>query len=112
MQVECGRASGSSPSLTRGWASHPALPAGPPSESTTPIDIKNSLHKSLTTFLKATEKDGLLKLKELKAGKGTELVVIGVFPKHIDAEAYRGYAMLRYVEDVHAKQEQRAEAER
>ncbi|KZP04579.1 hypothetical protein FIBSPDRAFT_1054586 [Athelia psychrophila] len=33
----------------------PFQPAGP-SEATTPIDIKNSLHKSPTTFLKAAEK--------------------------------------------------------
>ncbi|KZP09855.1 hypothetical protein FIBSPDRAFT_1051659 [Athelia psychrophila] len=45
-----------------------------PSEATTPIDIKKSSHKLLSTFLKAVEKDGLVKLKELKAGEGTELL--------------------------------------
>ncbi|KZP09841.1 hypothetical protein FIBSPDRAFT_873211 [Athelia psychrophila] len=90
----------------------PFRPACPLSEATTSIDIKNSSHKSLTTFLKAAEKDGLVKLKELKAGKGTELVVMGVFPKHIDVEAHRGYATLKDVEDTRAKKEQRAEAER
>ncbi|KZP15248.1 hypothetical protein FIBSPDRAFT_935339 [Athelia psychrophila] len=43
----------------------------------------------------------LVKLKELKRGNGTELVVMGMFPKHIDVEAHGGYATLRYVEDVH-----------
>ncbi|KZP05820.1 hypothetical protein FIBSPDRAFT_877106 [Athelia psychrophila] len=90
----------------------PFRPACPLSEATTSIDIKNSSHKSLTTFLKAAEKDGLVKLKELKASKGTELAVTGVFPKHIDVEAHRGYATLKDVEDTRAKKEQWAEAER
>ncbi|KZP30060.1 hypothetical protein FIBSPDRAFT_926587 [Athelia psychrophila] len=47
--------------------------------------------------LAAAEEGTLVKLKELEAGKGVELVLMGVFPKHID--------------DALAKKEQRAEAE-
>jgi hypothetical protein len=36
------------------------------SESSTPIDIKHSSDKSLTLFLKACEKDGLISLKPMK----------------------------------------------
>ncbi|KZP30063.1 hypothetical protein FIBSPDRAFT_926588 [Athelia psychrophila] len=83
----------------------PASPPSAPSGAPTPIDIKNSLHKSPTTFLKAAEKGGLVKLKELKAGKGPELVLMGVFHKHIDVEAHPRYATLKYVEDTRAKED-------
>ncbi|KAF7974399.1 hypothetical protein HWV62_12242 [Athelia sp. TMB] len=54
----------------------------------TPIDIKCSSHKSLTTFLKAAEKEGLLQLKERRMHKHMELLVVDVDPKHHDVAAH------------------------
>jgi translation initiation factor 2D len=39
------------------------------------VDIKHSGHKSLTAFLKASAKEGLIKLKESKG----EVVVTGTY---------------------------------
>lgn len=44
------------------------------SATSTPIDIKHSAHKSLTAFLKANAKEGLIKLKESKG----EVTVTGM----------------------------------
>ncbi|KAF7980439.1 hypothetical protein HWV62_38284 [Athelia sp. TMB] len=94
------------------YATHilPFRPAHP--SFNTPIDIKSSSHKSLTTFLKASEKEGLLKLKDIKTGKATELVVVGVFPKNVDVETHRQYITLKDVEEKRAKKEDNAERER
>ena len=99
-------------SATIFYATHilPFRPAHPSFE--TPIDIKSSSHKSLTTFLKASEKEGLLKLKDIKAGKATELVVVGVFPKHVEVETHRQYTTLKDVEEKRAKKEDNAVKER
>lgn len=88
----------------------PTSPNPPP---TTPIDIKSSSHKNLTAFLKSLEKEGLLKLKDQKTtGKSTELVITGVFPKHVDVIAHRKYTTLKDVDDRKAKKDEREEGER
>ena len=43
------------------------------STTSTPVDIKHSGYKSLTAFLKASAKEGLIKIKETKG----EVVVTG-----------------------------------
>lgn len=96
----------------------PSRPFVHPSSSSatpTPIDIKNSSHKSLTTFLKAAEKEGLIKLKDQKGttkSKSSDLVITGVFPKHADVLAHKEYKTLKEVEDKRAKKEEREEGER
>jgi len=42
----------------------------------TPVDIKHSVFKSLTPFLKSSAKEGLIKIKETKGG----VVVSGTVP--------------------------------
>jgi len=89
----------------------PSRPFIPPSfsgtgSSGTSIDIKNSSHKSLTTFLKTCEKEGLLKLKDQKiTSKSTELVITGVFPKHDGVVGHREYTTLKDMEDKKVKKE-------
>jgi translation initiation factor 2D len=95
----------------------PSRPFIPPSQSatTTPIDIKNSSHKSLTTFLKSVEKEGLIKLKDQKGttkSKSSDLVITGVFSKHVDVLAHRGYTTLKAVEEKKAKKQEKEEGER
>lgn len=68
-------------------------------------DAHPSSHQELTTFLKATEEDEMVKLEKLKAGNGAELVIMGVFPEHLDVEAHRRYARTWDVEDARAKKE-------
>jgi hypothetical protein len=95
--------------------SRPFICASSSNATTTPIDIKNSSHKSLTTFLKSVEKEGLLKLKDQKSSakpKTSELVITGVFPKHVDVVAHRKYTTVKDVEDKKAKKEEREEEER
>ena len=55
--------------------------------TSTPVDIKHSGYKSLTAFLKASAKDGLIKVKETKG----EVVVTGVYC----IEAFRFISLLR-----------------
>ncbi|KAG1728967.1 uncharacterized protein EDB91DRAFT_840487 [Suillus paluster] len=71
----------------------PSRPASSPSQPTisTPIDIKHSSHKSLAYFLKSAEKQGLLKLKEIKS----ELMVFSVTTSHTDVIAHRPYISLK-----------------
>ncbi|KII84045.1 hypothetical protein PLICRDRAFT_57876 [Plicaturopsis crispa FD-325 SS-3] len=76
----------------------------PPSASSTPIDIKHSAFKSLSAFLKSTEKDGLLKLKETKADG---LVVVGVSPKHAEVAGHRGYVTIKDIETKRERAEKR-----
>ncbi len=57
------------------------LPARPFSRTaTTPVDIKHSAFKSLSAFLRTSEKGGLLKLKDARP----DVVVAAVFPTHAD----------------------------
>lgn len=94
--------------------SRPFTPSSPEAgQSGTPIDIKSSSHKSLTTFLKACEKEGLLKLKDQKTtSKSTELVITAVFPKHADVVDHRPYTTLKDVENKKMKMEEREESKR
>lgn len=78
----------------------------------TPIDIKHSAYKSLTAFLKAAEKDGLVKLKESKGKGAGELQVIGVFGAHADVAGHRSYKTIGDADARREKQEERAEEER
>ncbi|KAF7964973.1 hypothetical protein HWV62_1294, partial [Athelia sp. TMB] len=75
----------------------------------TPIDIKCSSHKSLTTFLKAAEKEGLLQLKERRMHKHMELLVVDVDPKHHDVAAHHVYITLKDVEGKRAAKEVKTE---
>ncbi|KAF7980428.1 hypothetical protein HWV62_38262 [Athelia sp. TMB] len=75
----------------------------------TPIDIKCSSHKSLTTFLKAAEKEGLLQLKERRMHKHMELLVVDVDPKHHDVAAHHVYITLKDVEGKRAVKEVKTE---
>ncbi|KAI9432743.1 hypothetical protein H4582DRAFT_2191820 [Lactarius indigo] len=62
------------------------LPACPfLQNATTPVDIKHSTFKSLSAFLCASEKDGLLKLKHAQP----EVQVAVVFPRHADVITHR-----------------------
>jgi translation initiation factor 2D len=82
----------------------PSRPAHPPTAHTL-VDIKHSTHKSLTAFLKLCEKDGLIKLKDMKS----ELVITAVFPDHADVASHQSYTTLK---DAEAKREEREEAEK
>ncbi|KAG0700484.1 hypothetical protein DFH29DRAFT_931661 [Suillus ampliporus] len=88
----------------------PSRPAQSPSQPTisTPIDIKHSSHKSLAYFLKSAEKQGLLKLKEIKS----ELMVFSVAAAHADVVAHRPYLSLKNVSLRNEKRGQREEEER
>ncbi|KAH9177979.1 hypothetical protein EDB89DRAFT_1844148 [Lactarius sanguifluus] len=61
------------------------LPARPFSRTaTTPVDIKHSAFKSLSAFLRASEKGGLLRLKDARP----DVQVGAVFPTHADVIAH------------------------
>lgn len=94
----------------------PSRPFFPPGTRTprTPIDIKNSSHKTLTAFLKSLEKDGLLKLKEQKIpkSKAVEVVVTGVSAVHGEVLGHRKYTTIREEEERRARREEREESER
>ena len=53
--------------------------------ATTPVDIKHSAFKSLSAFLRASEKGGLVKLKDARP----DVVVTAVFPTHADVVAHQ-----------------------
>lgn len=84
----------------------PSRPAQSPSRQSvsTPIDIKHSSHKSLAYFLKSVEKQGLLKLKEIKS----ELMVFSIATSHADVVAHRQYLSLK---DVALRNEKRGKRE-
>lgn len=88
----------------------PSRPAQSPSQPTvsTPIDIKHSSHKSLASFLKSAEKQGLLKLKEIKS----DLMVFSVATSHANVVAHRPYLSLKDVSLRNEKRGQREEEER
>ncbi|KAG1744397.1 hypothetical protein EDB19DRAFT_1695106 [Suillus lakei] len=88
----------------------PSRPAQSPSRPSvsTPIDIKHSSHKSLAYFLKSAEKQGLLKLKEIKS----ELMVFSVATSHANVVAHRPYLSLKDVSLRNEKRGQREDEER
>lgn len=51
----------------------------------TMLDIKKSSHKKLTKFLKAVEKKGVLKVKEMKGG---ETLVMAIYRNHPELQAF------------------------
>ncbi|KAH8980478.1 hypothetical protein EDB92DRAFT_2094484 [Lactarius akahatsu] len=62
------------------------LPARPFSRTaTTPVDIKHSTFKSLSAFLRASEKGGLPKLKHARS----DVQVAAMFPAHADVVTHR-----------------------
>lgn len=87
----------------------PSRPAPSPSQPiiSTPIDIKHSSHKSLASFLKSAEKQGLLKLKDAKS----DVMVISVVTSHADVVAHKTYLSLKDVSLKKEKREQREEVE-
>jgi len=106
--------------------SRPAFPASiishsPPDASPAPsvsseITIKSSTHKSLTTFLKAAEKSGLLTLKSpQKHSQQTDLLVTSVNDKHPSVAGHVRHVSVKDVQEKAAKkamQEKAKEAER
>ena len=86
----------------------------------TPVDIKHSGFKSLTVFLKACAKEGLIKIKETKGGMvvtGTnrlravegyfnESFVIGVDESHSGVRAHVRHVTVQDVEAHKGKQEE------
>ncbi|OAX35496.1 hypothetical protein K503DRAFT_696918 [Rhizopogon vinicolor AM-OR11-026] len=88
----------------------PSRPAPSPSQPTTstPIDIKHSSHKSLVSFLKSAEKQGLLKLKDAKS----DVMIISVATSHADVVAHRPYFSLKDIAVRKEKRGQREEEER
>ena len=95
--------------------SDPLSPDASPSH--TEITIKSSTHKSLTTFLKAAEKSGLLTLKSpQKHSQQTDLLVTSVNNKHPSVAGHVHHLSVKDVQNKAAKkamQEEKAkEAER
>lgn len=91
-------------------------PSAPGSEASTPIDIKHSSYKTLTLFLRAVEKDGLLRLKEVKGkGKGkstgAEILVLDVNTAHPDVVSHSLYTSVADMEKKREKKEEREKAE-
>ncbi|KAI9454256.1 hypothetical protein BJY52DRAFT_767203 [Lactarius psammicola] len=83
------------------------LPARPFSRTTTtPVDIKHSAFKSLSAFLRASEKGGLLKLKDARP----DVQVSAVFPTHADVIAHQPHRTVGE-EDEHRRRVEEREAQ-
>ncbi|GBE78753.1 eukaryotic translation initiation factor SUI1 family protein [Sparassis latifolia] len=78
------------------WSSYvlPARAAHVLGSTTDAIDVKHSTYKSVKVFLKASAKEGLVKLKDAKGG---DVVVAAVFPNH---PAVAGHHLHRTAKDV------------
>ncbi|KAF9783951.1 hypothetical protein BJ322DRAFT_1109804 [Thelephora terrestris] len=70
--------------------------------TSTPVDIKHSEFRSLAVFLKASAKEGLIKIKENKGG----MVVTGVDGSHPSVGAHVRSVTIKDVEVYKAKQEE------
>ena len=82
--------------------SEPLPPDASPSHSE--ITIKSSTHKSLTTFLKAAEKSGLLALKSpQKHSQQTDLLVTSVNDKHPLVGGHVHHVSVKDVQEKAAK---------
>ncbi|OSD03739.1 eukaryotic translation initiation factor SUI1 family protein [Trametes coccinea BRFM310] len=96
------------------WSTYvlPARPAfalemyGLPDASS--IDVKHSTFKNVKTFLKASAKEGLIKLKESKS----DVTVTAVFPQHPDVLARRPHRTIGDIESKVKKAEDREQKER
>jgi translation initiation factor 2D len=89
------------------YTSHllPSRPAHTAPPSSPPVDIKHSSHKSLTAFLRAAEKAGLLTLKSVRG----ELLVARVAPTtHPAVAAHRLHASVRDAEERRVRRDERA----
>ena len=72
------------------------------------IDIKHSSYKSLATFLKDLDKQGILNVKDMKP----EPLVLKVSVSHAAVTSHRLYTSLRDVQIKEEKREKKAEEER
>ncbi|KAI9068830.1 eukaryotic translation initiation factor SUI1 family protein [Trametes sanguinea] len=96
------------------WSTYvlPARPAfaldmyGLPDASS--IDVKHSTFKNVKTFLKASAKEGLIKLKESKS----DVTVTAVFPQHPEVLARRPHRTIGDIESKVKKAEDREQKER
>jgi translation initiation factor 2D len=80
------------------------LPARPFSRTaTTPVDIKHSTFKSLSTFLRTAEKGGLLKLKEARP----DAVVVAVYSTHPDVVSYQRHRTVGEEDERRRRAEER-----
>ncbi|KAH9037455.1 hypothetical protein EDB85DRAFT_606006 [Lactarius pseudohatsudake] len=83
------------------------LPARPFSwTATTPVDIKHSAFKSLSAFLRASEKGGLLKLKDARP----DVQVGAVFPTHADVIAHEPHRTVGEEDERRRRAEEREAA--
>ncbi|KAI0052419.1 hypothetical protein FA95DRAFT_1601793 [Auriscalpium vulgare] len=82
------------------------LPARPAPAPATPIDIKHSAFKSLTAFLRAAEKQGLLRLKDAARA---DVVVAAVQPMHADVRSHRVYRTVGDAEERRRREREREE---
>ncbi|KAH6904451.1 eukaryotic translation initiation factor SUI1 family protein [Coprinopsis sp. MPI-PUGE-AT-0042] len=74
------------------------------------INIKASAHKSLTAFLKAAEKKGLINTKTpQKHSAQPDLLILSVSTKHPLVAGHTAYASLKAVEQTAAKKAEREE---
>ncbi|CAK5270936.1 unnamed protein product [Mycena citricolor] len=95
--------------------SRPAFPSSilpSPNESPNPLDItiKNSIHKSMTSFLKSLEKISLVTLKAPpKHGQQTEVSVTGVNTKHPLVAGHKPFVSVKAIEETAAKKALRQE---
>lgn len=80
------------------------LPARPFTRTaTTPVDIKHSAFKSLSVFLRASEKGGLLKLKDARP----DIIVAAVFPAHADVAAHQPHRTIGEEDERRRRAEER-----
>ncbi|KAG6916814.1 hypothetical protein DXG01_005196 [Tephrocybe rancida] len=93
--------------------SGPAPADASPCPSSSEITIKLSAHKSLTAFLKAEEKAGLIATKApQKHSNQTDLMVTSVNTKHPSIHGHHLYATLKDIELTAAKKARREEKAR
>ncbi|TFK67974.1 hypothetical protein BDN72DRAFT_842359 [Pluteus cervinus] len=77
------------------------------------ISIKTSSHKSLTAFLKASEKAGLLTLKGAqKHSQQSELIVISINASHPLVKSHKKYVTVKDIEEKAAKKAQREDEQK
>ncbi|KAI0656239.1 eukaryotic translation initiation factor SUI1 family protein [Cubamyces menziesii] len=72
------------------------------------MDVKHSTFKNVKAFLKASAKEGLIKLKESKS----DVMVAAVYPKHPDVASRRSHRTIGDIEAKAKKAEDREQKER
>jgi len=78
----------------------------------TEISIKASTHKSLTTFLKAAEKNGLITLKPPQKKSQPDVLITSVNAKHPSVVGHASFVTVKDVEVTAAKKAAREEKQR